>query len=70
MCMCFSGPRRKRRSRADVSSLCAHVHGHVHAAQEAVKLVGTYVGNLAIDVDNPAKRRINAANKVLARADC
>lgn len=35
------------------------------AAQDALKLCATYVGNIAIEPDAPAKRRIGAANKAL-----
>ena len=35
------------------------------AAQDAVKLMGTYVGNIASEPDTPARRRIGAANKAL-----
>lgn len=38
---------------------------HPSAAKEAIKLVGTYVGNLALDPANESRRRIKGANKAL-----
>ena len=35
------------------------------AAQEALKLCGTYVGNIAVEPDNEGRRRVGAANKAL-----